>query len=138
MHKDELIEYLQKKRVVYFATATTEGNPRVRMLSIVKIVDGKIYFYTADFKCLYTQLKANRNVEFCISKKNEMIRVRGSIKFVENQEILDRFLQENKRYQKLYKGRLETLKLFYMEDCAVHIFRIAEVFDKTDFFAFKL
>jgi uncharacterized pyridoxamine 5'-phosphate oxidase family protein len=138
MEKVEFIEFLLKKRVVYFATVNSEGKPRVRKFSIINIENGKIYFFTADFKNVYKELHENNNVEFCISKKNDMIRVRGSVKFVESQEIFDKFLNNNKGIQKLYEGRIETLKLLYVEDCEVHIFQIPKVFEKTDFFAFKL
>ena len=50
MNKEEVIELLMKKQVVYFATVNGKDEPRVRPFSIVKIEDGKVYFFTGSFK----------------------------------------------------------------------------------------
>ena len=138
MNKQELIEFLEEKRVVYFATVNQDGHPRVRPFSIVKIKDGKIYLFTGTFKEVYKELKANPNIEFSIQSMGASIRVRGRVKFEDNEAIVNKLLDENPGYRKLYQDRLEKLKLFYIEYAEVHIFRMKELFERTIYFVYNL
>ena len=138
MNKQELIELLEEKRVVSFSTVNEEGHPRVRPFSIIKVEEGKIYFFTGSFKEVYKELKSNPNVEFSVQSKGVSIRVRGDIKFEENEVIVSKLLDENPGYIKLYKDRIEMLKLFYIEHSEVHIFNMKELFERTIYFAFNL
>lgn len=138
MNKKEVIELLRKKRVVYFATVSLKGEPRVRPFSIVRIEDGKIYIFTGSFKEVYKELNANQNVEFSIQGKGASIRVRGKIIFEDDEKIIEELLDENPGLLELYKGKEEMLKLFYLEHPEVYIFAIKKMWDSSDYFAFNL
>ncbi len=138
MNKIELIELLEEKRVVSFATVNKDGHPRVRPFSVVKVEDGKIYFFTASFKEVYKELISNPNVEFSIQGKGVSIRVRGNIQFEEDEAIINKFLDENLGLRKLYKDRIELLKIFYIDQGEVHVFDMKELFERTIYFAFNL
>jgi len=124
--------------MVSFATVNRNGHPRVKPFSIVKVEEGKIYFFTGSFKELYKDLKANPNVEFSIQGKGKSIRVRGVIMFEENSEVVNKYLDENPGYRELYKERIEMLKLFYIKHGEVYIFNMKELFTKNIHFAFNL
>lgn len=138
MNKKDVIELINKKQVVYLATVNEQGHPRVRPVSVVKIRDGKIYIFTGSFKEVYKELKSNPNVEFSIQGKGNSIRLRGMVKFEEEEGIVRELLDENPRYLELYKGKEDTLKLFYLENPEVHIFDIKKMWDSSDFFVFNL
>ena len=138
MDKQELVELLEDKRVVYFATVNQDGHPRVRPFSVAKVKDGKIYFFTGSFKEVYKELKANPNVEFSIQGGGASIRVRGIVKFEDSREIVNYLLDKNPGLRELYKDRMETLKVLYIEGGEVHIFEMKDPFSRTIHFAFNL
>ncbi len=138
MNKQEVIELINNKRVVYLATVNEEGYPRVRPVSVVKIKHGNVYIFTGSFKEVYKELNANPNVEFSIQGKGASIRLRGKVKFEDGEEIVKELLDENPGYLELYKGKEDMLKLFYLENPEVHIFEIKKMWDTSDYFAYNL
>ncbi|MFX0070502.1 MAG: pyridoxamine 5'-phosphate oxidase family protein [Candidatus Hermodarchaeota archaeon] len=138
MNKQEVIDLLNRKRIVYFSTIDVNGEPRVRPFSIVKIEDGKTYFFTGAFKNVYKQMKSNPHVEFCMMNEEKTLRIRGKIAFEEDSQIVKKILDENEGYKELYKGRINDLKLIYIEHGEVHIFEMGKLFEKRNFFAFNL
>ena len=138
MNEQEVIKVLKEERVGYFATVNENGHPRVRPFSVAKVKDGKIYFFTGSFKEVYKELKANPNVEFSIQGGGASIRVRGTVKFEDNEEIVNKFIDKNPGIRKLYKDRMDTLKVLYIEGGEVHIFEMKDPFSRTIHFAFNL
>ena len=138
MDQQEVLELLDKNRVVYFATTTKTSQPRVRPITIVHIHEGKIYFFTGAFKEFYKQLLDNPHVEFSIQAKGISIRVRGTVKFEENLEFVNKLLIQKEVIKTIYKERLDELKLFYIERGEVHLYKMSNPLEKTDHFAFKI
>ena len=138
MKEQDVLELLDKNRVVYFATITQNGQPRVRPITIIHINEGKIYFFTGSFKEIYKQLLDNPHVEFSIQGKGVSIRVRGTVKFEENLEFVNKLLGQKEVIKTIYKDRLDELKLFYIEHGEVHLYKMSNPLEKTNHFAFKI
>ena len=138
MNQQQVIEFLKNKRITHFSTISLDGNPRVRVFSIAKITDGRIYFFTGSFKEVWKEIKANPNVEFSVHEKEGTIRVRGKVTIVKDQNVLDDFNKEFPHMLKFYKGHEDSLKLIYLEHPEILIFEMKKNFDPSSFHKFIL
>lgn len=138
MEQQEIVKILEKERLVHFSTVSLDGNPRVRVFSISKIINGRIYFFTGSFKEVYKEIQANPNVEFSAHGEGGTIRVRGKVIIEETQKILDDFIKDFPQMLKFYKGHEDTLRLIYLEHPEIMIFDMKKNFDPSSFQKFTL
>ena len=82
----EVLDFLQENKVFYLAT-TNGSQAHVRPMGFVMEHDGKLAFCTANSKNMYSQLKANPNVEICCVAANyNTLRICGKVVFCNTEE----------------------------------------------------
>jgi pyridoxamine 5'-phosphate oxidase len=81
MNAAEILDFIRKSQ--FCALATIEaGEPRVRMVMILRADERGILFNTGVAKDLYKQIESNSAVELCFFDPNSQIQVRVRGRFV--------------------------------------------------------
>lgn len=106
MNLNKCLEKLREIKDVSFATIDKTGSPQVRIIDIMNIEDGKIYFLTARGKSFYKQLNETLKVAIVgLTKDYESIRVNGKVKRVDSQkETIDKLFKLNPSMNDVYPG----------------------------------
>ncbi len=118
-------DWLKHDAVVYFATVTPTGEPRVRPVVIAHLDRPRIYFFTAAFKQMFRDLQATPKVEInYMPKENFSIRIRGAVIFEEDAGKVAENLDLNKGIKHMYKNRAHLLRLCYGEHGEAILFDI--------------
>lgn len=99
--------------------ATQDGEKvRTRVFQFLFGEENKIYFCTSNEKPVYSQIIKNPNINFCTYPQNfsPVISLNGKAKFVEDNELKTKVLDENPLIKNIY-GSAEnpTFKVFYIE-----------------------
>ncbi len=112
----EVLEFLQKARVFYLATA--ENNvPHVRPMGFVMECGGKVAFMTDNTMALCKQLAANPQVEICaIDEKFNTLRICGTVKFATTPETQKKVLEVMPDLAKSYSAGDGKLEVFYLDE----------------------
>lgn len=105
----EIMDYLQKLREikdVAFATVDQNGGPRVRIIDVMLVEQGALYFVTARGKAFYQELLASGQVAICaLTQDFKSIRLQGRAERLPDQRYwLDRIFAENPVMQTVYPG----------------------------------
>jgi pyridoxamine 5'-phosphate oxidase len=122
MTREEILDLIRANPAGWFATV--EGDrPHVRGLSAFRVRDDGPLFQISDPKDLYRQLTANPNVEVCFSDpaRGVQVRLSGTVRFFEDDHVMDEVLAERSFLQSLVdeKGR-EAVKLFVIDDAKAY------------------
>ena len=65
MKAQDCLQILREIKDVAFATVDEQGQPQVRIIDVMLVENGKLYFCTARGKDFYRQLEANGQVAVC-------------------------------------------------------------------------
>ncbi|MCD7971841.1 MAG: pyridoxamine 5'-phosphate oxidase family protein [Candidatus Azobacteroides sp.] len=76
-------EFLRKHKDVALATVGQDKKPKVRAFEIVGLDDqlNSLYFFTADDKEVYSQIKSNPHVELLAMEGSVSVRIAGMVHF---------------------------------------------------------
>lgn len=115
------LELLCQIRDVSFATVTEEGLPAVRIIDVMAVDDGKLYFLTARGKAFYDDLAASPYVAIVgMTTDFRMVRLEGRaehpIDAAEQRCLVDWIFELNPDMGTLYEGDARyVLEVFYVE-----------------------
>ena len=104
MDANQCLEMLRSIKDVAFATVDENGKVCNRIIDVMLVENGKLYFCTSRGKDFYRQLMHNPNVAITgMNTKYQMIRLNGYAKKLENQKIwIDRIFKENPSMNDVY------------------------------------
>ncbi len=122
MTRQEIIEFIEANPVAWIATIE-DGRPHVRALRAFRVQEDGPLFQISTPKDVYRQLAANPQVEVCFNDQAQGIQVRvaGTVRFVEDEAVLDEALEERPFLQSLVEkeGR-DAVKLFVIADARAY------------------
>ncbi len=97
---------LRKIKDVAFATVDESGKPQVRIIDVMIVEDGKLYFCTGRGKDFYRQLENNPQVAVTgLNPQFQMVRLTGKAKKLADQKTwIDRIFEENPSMKDVYPG----------------------------------
>lgn len=106
MNAQKCLEILRTVKDVAFATVDANGLPQVRIIDVMLIEDGKLYFCTARGKDFYTQLKNSGYVAITgLNAEYQMVRLSGKAHSLpEQKQWIDRIFDENPSMKAVYPG----------------------------------
>lgn len=106
MDAQKCLEILREIKDVAFATVDSEGLPKVRIIDVMIVEDGKLYFCTARGKEFYRQLMENGHVAITgMNKEFQMVRLSGkAVKLAGHKEWIDRIFENNPSMNTVYSG----------------------------------
>lgn len=111
------VEFLQANPVQYLATVGRDNKAKVRPFMFLFEQEGKLWFCTNNTKEVYKDLKANPEIEVCVSDASyAWLRLHGTAVFEEN-----RAVKEGAMGNPIVKGQYETadnpiFTVFYIKD----------------------
>lgn len=118
---DSCLRFLREVRDVAFATVDEDGLPAVRVIDVMMVEGGRLYFVAARGKAFYGQVMRTRYVAIVgQSPDYRTCRLRGPVEHpddpVEQRRLVDRVFELNPSMEELYPGDSRyVLEAFYLE-----------------------
>lgn len=119
------LEILRKIKDVAFATVDEAGLPQIRIIDVMLVERGKLFFCTARGKEFYRQLMCFGNVAVTgMNQQYQMIRLNGKAKRLTDQEKwIDRIFDENPSMNTVYPGKSRyVLEPFCIDNGEIEFF----------------
>lgn len=129
MNVEHCLQILRDVKDVAFATVNEQGEPRVRIIDVMIVEDGKLYFCTARGKDFYEELIKSGHVGVTgINKEYQSVRLHGIAKRLKNQKYwIDRIFEENPVMNGVYPGESRyILDAFCIEEGEVELFDLGK------------
>lgn len=106
MNAQDCLNLLRQMRDVAFATVDRQGNPQNRIIDVMLVEEGSLFFCTARGKHFYQELMENGNVAIAgLNKDWQMVRLTGKAQRLEDQKTwIDRIFAENPSMNEVYPG----------------------------------
>lgn len=106
MQAQTCLALLRQIRDVAFATVDEKGRPQVRIIDVMLVQEGRLYFCTARGKDFYRQLLRDPNVSVAgMNEKYQMVRLSGAAeRLTEQKRWIDRIFDENPAMREVYPG----------------------------------
>ena len=118
---DFCLRFLREVRDVAFATVDEDGLPAVRVIDVMMVEGGRLYFVAARGKAFYEQVMRTRYVAIVgQSPDYRTCRLRGPVEHpddpAEQRRLVDRVFELNPTMEELYPGDSRyVLEAFYLE-----------------------
>ncbi len=110
---------LLKEYGVFYVATVKDGMPAVRPFGAVMEYNGELYIATANFKAVYQQLKAEKNVQIAATKAGTLdwLRITGVAEEISDLAVKERMLQECPALVNIFKSAdNEVLAVFCIKD----------------------
>lgn len=106
MNAQNCLEILREIKDVAFATVDGNGKPQVRIIDVMLVQEGGLYFCTSRGKDFYHQLEADGNVAVTgLNREYQMVRLNGRARKLDEQKVwIDRIFDENPSMNDVYPG----------------------------------
>lgn len=106
MNAQDCLNKLRELRDVTFSTVSADGKPVARIIDVMLVEEGKLYFCTGRGKDFYAQLIASGDVAITgLTRDYKMIRLNGKAKKLSDQKLwIDRIFETNPSMNSVYPG----------------------------------
>ena len=106
MNAQDCLQILRQIKDVAFATVDENGLPQVRIIDVMLVEQGRLYFCTARGKDFFRQMEANGQAAVTgMNEKYQMVRLTGRAhRLSEQKRWIDRIFSENPSMNAVYPG----------------------------------
>lgn len=106
MNAQDCLQILRQIKDVAFATVDENGLPQVRVIDVMLVEQGRLYFCTARGKDFFRQLEANGQAAVTgMNEKYQMVRLTGRAHRLTGQkQWIDRIFEQNPSMNTVYPG----------------------------------
>lgn len=118
---EKAFQFLKEHKDVAFATVDGD-KPEIRVFQVMRIEGHTLYFATAPFKRVYSQLQENPNIEILGMSGNISVRISGKAVFDVPDDICRDIYNDHPALPRLYKAytdlvyfRLPVKELFWYD-----------------------
>jgi uncharacterized pyridoxamine 5'-phosphate oxidase family protein/NAD-dependent dihydropyrimidine dehydrogenase PreA subunit len=126
MNAQDCLQTLRDIKDVSFATVDQEGHPQIRIIDVMLVRDGALYFCTSRGKDFHAQLMRDPHVAIVgMTHDFKMVRLAGEVRFVTDDPHawIDRIFEQNPSMDDVYPGRSRyVLDPFVIDNGSVEIF----------------
>ncbi len=129
MRAQECLQILRDIKDVAFATVDEKGMPHVRIIDVMLIEEGKLYFCTARGKDFYRELLNMPCTEITgLNTEYQMVRLSGKARRLsEQKKWIDRIFEENESMKAVYPGEGRyILEPFCIEEGHIEFFDLGK------------
>ena len=129
MNVQECLRILRDVKDVAFSTVDEHGFPQVRVIDVMLVEKGRLYFCTARGKDFYRQLMASGRVAVVgMNSEYQMVRVTGRVRKLSEQKLwIDRIFEENPSMKDVYpKESRYILEPFCLDEGQVEFFDLGK------------
>lgn len=139
MTAQKCLELLREVKDAAFATIGLDGAPRVRIIDVMLIEDGRLYFCTARGKDFYRELMRDPHVAVtALNRDYQTVRLTGKARQLEGQKKwIDRIFEENPSMNAVYPGDARyILEPFCIASGKLEFFDLSSEPINREYFAF--
>ena len=106
MNAQDCLRMLREMRDVVFSTVDAQGFPRARIIDVMIVEEGALYFCTARGKDFHRELTANGNIAVTgLNKEWQTVRLTGKAELLtDGKRWIDRIFEENPSMNSVYPG----------------------------------
>lgn len=125
MNAQDCLNKLRELRDVTFSTVTADGKPQARIIDVMLVEEGRLYFCTARGKDFYAQLMASGEAAVTgLTPDWRMLRLTGRAKRLPDQRgWIDRIFAENPSMNGVYPGESRyILEPFCIDEGQLEVF----------------
>lgn len=129
MTTQDCLNLLRSIKDVAFATVDEKGMPQIRMIDVMLVEEGKLYFCTARGKDFYRQLTTSGQVAVTgMNRDYQMVRLSGKAqKLPEQKKWIDRIFEENPSMKGVYPGESRyILEPFRIDNGVIEFFDLGK------------
>lgn len=131
MESQECLELLRGVRDCAFATIDRNGLPAVRIIDVMLVEEGRLFFCTARGKDFYAELLANPAVAVTgLNDKWQTVRLMGRAERLadaEQRAMIDRIFEENLSMNEVYPGDTRyILEAFVIAEGSIEFFDLGQ------------
>lgn len=129
MNVQECLQILRDVKDVAFSTVDEHGFPQVRVIDVMLVEKGRLYFCTARGKDFYRQLMASGRVAVVgMNSEYQMVRVTGRVRKLSEQKLwIDRIFEENPSMKDVYpKESRYILEPFCLDEGQAEFFDLGK------------
>lgn len=129
MTAQDCLEILRSVKDAAFATVDGKGCPQVRIIDVMLVENGKLYFCTARGKDFYRQLTASGQVAVtALNPEYQMVRLSGKARrLTEQKKWINRIFEENPSMKEVYPGdSRHILEPFCVEEGEIEFFDLGK------------
>ena len=113
---ENILEFIKGQKVTYLATIENGDQARVRPMSALIEIDGKLAWCTNRKGELFKEVVANPKIEFCMYEAGKTVRLSGSCFPHDSEAIKAEFLKIQPAVANYYGGGLEEMAVMIFED----------------------
>lgn len=124
----EVVSYLSKSDVQYFATIGLDGKPKVRPFQFMFEEGSKLWFCTSNQKEIYQELQNQPYIELCATgEKKSWLRLSGRVVFSDKLKIKEKVFEVSPLVKGIYKEPDNPhFEVFYLEEVSASIAEIGK------------
>lgn len=119
----EVVDFLTKSHIQYFATIGTDGKPKVRPFQFMFEEGGKLYFCTSNQKEVFKEVQKQPHIELCASGENfSWLRLSGKVVFSDDLTLKAKVLEASPLVKSIYYSPDNpAFEVFYLADAVATI-----------------
>lgn len=126
MNAQDCLQTLRDIKDVSFATVDQEGHPQIRIIDVMLVDEGALYFCTSRGKDFHAQLMRDPHVAIVgMTRDFKMVRLAGEARFVTDDPHawIDRIFNQNPSMDDVYPGQSRyVLDPFVIDNGCVELF----------------
>ena len=125
---EEVVSYLQKTGVQYFATIGLDGKPKVRPFHFMFAEGNKLWFCTSNQKEVYREIQKQPSIELSsMGDKMSWIRLKGEVVFSDSHTTKEKIFEVSPMVKKIYNDPSNPVfEVFYLENVSATITEIGK------------
>lgn len=106
MNAQDCLKMLREMRDVVFSTVDANGLPRARIIDVMIVEEGKLYFCTARGKSFHRELTESGNIAVTgLNREWQTVRLTGKAELLpDGKRWIDRIFEENPSMNNVYPG----------------------------------
>ena len=124
----EVVDYMHKSGVQYFATIGLDGKPKVRPFHFMFEDEGKLWFCTSNKKEVYKELQEQAFMELSVmGDKMSWLRLSGRVVFSDSRAAKETVFEKSPMVKGIYKEPDNPdFEVFYLEEVKASITEIGK------------
>ena len=112
---ENVLEFIKEQKITYLGTIENGDQARVRPMSALTEIDGKLTWCTNNQKELFKEVVENPKVEVCMFGSGKTVRLSGRCVPTKDAAVKAKYLELQPAVAKMYGGQEDTFEVFVFE-----------------------
>ena len=112
---ENILEFIKEQKITYLGTIENGDQARVRPMSALTEINGKLTWCTSNQKALFNEVVASPKVEICMFNSKKIVRLSGRCVPTKDATVKEKYLELQPAIAKTYGGQADTFEVFVFE-----------------------